>query len=319
MQRLFFLLLALTLGACSHHSGDPGPVVEEGGINFVTNAEFDGSRFRVFLTLQDGREVSVNTDENTISGAPESSPVPGHQAHSWILSKEVPEGTSLVYALLSWDPDNPQDYLMAGWWAEFNGEHRPNLTYQNLEEYSILDGPEFHAETPPELPVDGSASYVGPAGGTYWYVPGATLEQQYYVFDGWEASVSLSADFETGTVSGCIGCTGDFVVRSALVPASRGNVHFDISDFEVHLEAHPYDGKMEFDGGAVQVHHPTRQITHAEGSWGGTFSSMPDSDGNPRLVGGFASGNFEENDDSYGNFFGSFMGLSQTFLEHDSE
>ncbi len=319
MQRLLFLLLALALGACSNHSGAPGPVMEDEGIVFETNAEFNGPRLRVFLTLEDGREVSVNTHDDAISGVAEPSPIPGHHATSWTLSKEVPEGTSLVYALASWNPDNPQDYLMAGWWAEFNGEHPPNLTYQNLEEYSILDGPEFHSEAPAGLLVSGSASYEGPAGGEYYYVPSTTMEPQPFVVDGWEAMASLNADFEAGTISGCVGCTGDFVVRTALVPASRGDVHLDISDFEMHLEAHPYDGKPDFDGGAVQIHHPARQITPTEGSWGGSFSRTPDGDGKPRLVAGFAYGDFEENDGSFGGFFGSFLGLSEAVRDPDPE
>ena len=117
----------------------------------------------------------------------------------------------------------------------------------------------------PTVPVSGIASYAGPAGGNYSYVPGATLEQRQFVFDGWEGLVTLTADFGAGTVRGCIGCIGDLTVRAAVAPASRGDVQHDISDYEVHIGEQPF-GAGSFDGGPVEVRHPTRQITQCCGS-----------------------------------------------------
>lgn len=305
------LLLALVLGACGVK---PQMTEEDGGIDFGRNSEFQGPWLRVYLDLKDGREVSVNTEDDAVSTGTERSPIPGHQARYWRFVQQEPEGTSYVYALVSWDGDDPADYLMAGWWAHFDGEQPPDLTYGNLYEYSILDGPELDPEAPPELPVAGTASYAGPAGGVYVYVPGETLEERHFVVDGWEATATLSADFGSGMMSGCVGCVGDFVMRTALFPASRGDVQADISDYELHLAAHPWREDGTFDGAMAEVLHPSREIVGSEGEWGASLSSRADADGNPRLIAGFAGADFEEADGSIGGFFGSFVGLSETFL-----
>ena len=68
----------------------------------------------MFLNLSDGRPVSVNTEDDAVGTAAEPSPIPGHEARNWSFVKEEPEGTSIVYAVASWDGDDPADYLMAG-------------------------------------------------------------------------------------------------------------------------------------------------------------------------------------------------------------
>ena len=311
------ILAALALGACASGT-DPEMAEDDGGIVFERNSEFQGPRLRVFLKLKDGRPVSVDTDEDAVATEAQPSPIPGHRARNWSFVKEEPEGTSLVHAVVSWDGDDPADYLMAGWWAYFDGQSPPELTFANLEEYAIVDGPELDPGAPPDLPAEGTASYAGPAGGVYFHVPGATAEQSHFVLDGWEATVTLEADFGAGTVSGCVGCLGDFVTRPAVVPASRGDVVADISDYELHFAPRPYGADGTFDGGAAEVRHPTRQIVRSQGSWGGSFSGKADADGNPRLIAGFGGAGYEEEDGTFGSFFGSFVGMTETFREPGS-
>lgn len=74
---------------------------------------------------------------------------------------------------------------MAGYWAYYPGRHAPELDPLDTEGYAILDGPEIDPADPPAMPVAGTASYVGLAGGNYSYVPGATLGQRRFVFDSW--------------------------------------------------------------------------------------------------------------------------------------
>ena len=70
-----------------------------------------------------------------------------------------------------------------------------------------------------------------------------------------------------------------------------------------------------FERDRVTVRHPERVVTHSEGDWGGAMSSRQDTDGKPRLVAGFSGAYFEESDSSKGEFFGSFLGLSEPFRE----
>ena len=307
MRILVFLLMAGLLAGCQTSAP------EEEGIRFERNSQFSTQYLRVYLSLQDGRPLTVNTLDDVESAESFETPIPGHRAQAWRFLKDEKHGTSLAYAAVSWDPDDPADYLMAGWWAYYPDQHPPDLDPLDTEEYSIVDGPEIDPGHPPEVPVSGTASYAGLAGGVYAYVPGATIEERHFVFDGWEGLATLSADFGEGTVSGCIGCVGDLTVRAAVAPASRGDVQHDISDYEMHLLEQPF-GTGNFDGGATEVRHPNREVALSRGRWGGSLSNKPDVAGNPRLLTGFGASYFEEADGSLGNLFGSFVGLSEDFL-----
>ena len=309
MRIFVFVFLPFLLTACQ----STGPE-DDGGINFERNSQFTTEYLRVFLTLDNGLPLSVNTLDDVQSVEEFDTPFPDHEGRAWRFLKEERHGTSLAYAAVSWDDDDDSDYLMAGWWAYFPDQHPPELDPFDVVEYSIVDGPEIDPAAPPEMPMTGTASYFGLAGGVFAYVPGATIEQQHFVFDGWEGRATLEADFAAGTVSGCIGCDGDLSVRTAVVPVSQGDVQHDISGYEMHLAAQPF-GEGSFDGSRAEVRHPTREIVDSDGRWGGTFSNRMDSAGNPRLVAGFGSASFEEGDGSLGRLFGSFVGLSEDYLE----
>ncbi|MCY4148976.1 MAG: hypothetical protein OXF73_06455 [Gammaproteobacteria bacterium] len=277
------------------------------------NTEFQASRIRVFIQNDEDRELSVNSTEDLVVSESEESPIPDHIARRWHLSKVDSDGTSIVIALVSWDENNPTDYLMAGWWAQFNGQQPPNLTYSSLDEYAIVDGPEFDTQITPELtmPTEGTASYIGPAGGIYWYVPGETSEEGYAKVDGWEARIEMEANFDSGTLGGRIDSFRDF---EALVAASYGEVQFDIKDYEIRLIQARYDEKGIIEDGIVEILHPsTHPVASPESSWQAFFSNLPDRENNPRLLGGFAEASFTEEDGSEGGFFGNFVGLSEGF------
>lgn len=307
MRLLALIFVGGLLAGCGGSSPE-----EDGSIDFGRNSQFATEYLRVFVTPKDGSSLSVNTLDDSVSAASVDTPIPGHRGREWNFLKEEKHGTSVVTATVSWDHDNPADYLMAGYWAYYPGQHPPELDPLDTEEYAILDGPEIDPADPPSLPLSGTASYAGPAGGNYSYVPGATIQQENppFVFDAFEGVVTLEADFQAGTVSGCIGCVGDLTRRTAVAPASRGDVRHDISDYELHMLAAPF-GTGHFDGGEVDVRHPTREIAFCCGSWGASLSNKPDATGKPRLIAGFAGAGFEEEDGSRSSLFGSFVGLSE--------
>ena len=317
-MRLTVILLgaALVLGA----SGCMGsPADDEDGIDFGRNSEFAGPTLRVFLTLEDGREVSVNTTDDAVDSRSAVTPIPGHQARDWTFIKDVEEGTSIAYALASWDGDNPADYLMAGWWAEFPDQHLPALSFRDSIQYAIVDGPEIDPSNPPRLPLEGQATYIGQAGGLYAYVPGTDWgeDEGAYVIDEYEGTITMTADFVDATLSGCIGCTGDLVTRRAHFGIFLGDEVLDVraiaAHYELHLGVTPLNPDGTFEHVDVTVNHPERTVTQSEGHWGGSLSNIPDQDGNPRLVAGFSAADFEESDGSAGQFFGTFVALSEPF------
>lgn len=277
---LLAVITLLTASACARIGGSPPPP-DQDGISFERNSEFSGPSLRVFVQLDDGSEASVNTADDAIATRPGSTPIPGHRARDWTFVKDVQRGTSVVYALVSWDPDNPADYLMAGWWAQFPGQHLPELSFRDSVQYAIVDGPETDPAAPPELPLEGEATYTGQAGGLYTYVAGSDWgeDEGAYVIDEYEGVITITADFADATLSGCIACTGDLVTRRAHFGIFLGDEVRDVraiaAHYELHLGATPFNLDGTFEHVDVTVKHPERTITHSEGHWGGSLSNIP--------------------------------------------
>ncbi len=315
---LLIALLALTAVGCADRSDEPP---DDRIINLERNSEFDGATLRIFVTLEDGAEASVNSDDDVIGSTEEATPLPGHRARAFAFLRDREAGTSLAYGLLSWDPVNPEDYLVFGWWAEFPGQHPPVLSLADSLQYAIVDGPELDHGLQPDLPVEGTASYVGQAGGLYSYVPGGDPgdNAENLVIEEYEGMLTLTADFRDRTVRGCIGCEGDLVTRRAhfgvILGPGLGDAPDAAGDYELHLATSIIREDGTFERERVTVEHPTRVVTRSEGFWGGAFSNRPDTDGNPRLVAGFSNVSYTESDGSEGAFFGSFLGLSAAFGE----
>ncbi len=106
---------------------------------------------------------------------------------------------------------------MAGCWAEFPGQHRPAPDFSESARYAIVDGPELDPADPPELPLEGRATYTGSSGGLYAYSAGSDWgdDEGVHVLDEYEGTITLTADFSNGTLSGCVGCVGGLVTRRA--------------------------------------------------------------------------------------------------------
>ena len=209
-----------------------------------------------------------------------------------------------------------------GWWTQFHDQHPPELSFKGSERFAIIDGPEIDHGVVPQLPVDGTATYTGQAGGLYQYVAGSDWgeDEGGFVIDEYVGILSLTADFADGTLKGCIGCVGDLVTQRAHFGVFLGDDPIDVQglakDYELHLATAfiREDGMFERD--RVTLRHPERTITLSEGNWGGALSSRQDTNGNPRLVAGFSGVYFEESDGSKGDFFGSFLGLSDAFRQN---
>ena len=194
---------------------------------------------------------------------------------------------------------------MSGWWAEFPEQYLPDLSFDDSETYAIVDGPEIDSASPPDLPLQGQATYAGPAGGLYYY----GSEVAGYVIDEYEGIANLTAYFGARTISGCIGCAGDLITRRAHFSVFLGEDVRDRevteTDYELHLGEVRFDAVYgTFEGGTIRVTHPDRTIIASDGSWGGALSSKPDQAGHPRLVAGFTGVDFVEDDGGEGALWG---------------
>ena len=306
---------SLALAACSAKEKP------DGFIQLERNSEFDGEALRFFVTLDDGTEASVHTDDDLVGNMRAPTPMPGHRAHALTFLKETEAGTSVAHALLSWNPDDPADYLAFGWWTQFPDQHVPDLSFADSEQFAIIDGPEIDHGLLPQVPADGTVTYTGQAGGLYTYTFGSDWgeDEGEFVIDEYQGALTLTADFADGTIRGCIGCVGDLVTSRAHFGVFLGRDPIDAQgiakEYELHLASAIFREDGQFERDRVTVRHPERTVTSFEGSWGGALSSRQDTDGNPRLVAGFSGVEFEESDGSEGEFFGSLLGLSDTFRQ----
>ena len=316
------LLPVLALASCAcvglaGCSGDSSPVAaeeDEGGIHYTRNSSFAGGHLAVFLVLDDGTFRTVHSLTDIFAERPFETPIPGHEGKAQTFLKTHEGGTSVAHGVLSWDPDDPGDYLMAGWWAEFPGQRPPELSLADSEQYAIVDGPEITQLSRPQFPAGGSASYVGRAGGLYAY------EADAYVVDEYEGVISLQVDFADRTMEGCIGCLGDLVTRRAHFGAFLGEDVIDtdsfVLDHEIHLGALEFDElRGQFYGTEATVAHPELEIVASSGTWGGQISGRPDATGLPRLVAGFSYADFSDENGGEGAFYGTFVALSPDLRE----
>ena len=162
----------------------------------------------------------------------------------------------------------------------------------------------------------GTATYNGRAGGLYLGVSGAdtvstpgTFEEGQY-----QGNVRLTADFGTNQISGRI-FNVDVYNVNGLEP--NGNTYFNpfltSTAYEAHLAPVSINSNGTFGGDGVSVTHPDLTITSSTGSWGGRFSNVNDSAGNPRTAAGTNAAYFTTAGGSEAILTGAFYGATEQF------
>ena len=291
--------------------------MEEERIDFSRTTEFDGNVLTVDLSSDD-RTLKLNTLRDVIATEGFRPALPNQSGRSWVLRNTAYDSTSLVYAVVSWDNDDPTDYLAAGWWV-----HVPLAAPgpRNIERAIFIDGPEIDSmANPPDMPVSGQAHYVGGAGGVVQYEFGSSwggLAGQYALGE-YTATMTVTADFDEGTVAGCLGCIGDIEperrhiasVYEDVLGIDLPDLLAPVKDYEIHFAAVAYGRDSTFESELVTVAHEERTPATIDGHWGGSFSNVDDAKGNPRLVNGFTDAYFMEPDGSAGILWGIFNALS---------
>ena len=229
-------------------------------------------------------------------------------------------GKILLHATVSWHDADPADYLAAGWWLIYP----PDVPYWAFEAATrgvFLDGPELNPAEPPDLPLTGTASYVGGMGGLYTYNYGRAWGElagstEFTEFNG---PVSLTADFDDNRLTGCLGCLAPIEIAPGqhLYPILSWRDPDPASspaDYDLHFTA-SFNATGAFEDTTVSVAHPDRTIVSSAGTWQGQFSNVPDADGNPRRVVGSTDVLFAEDDGSHGRFTGIFDALTPKTIE----
>ena len=328
-QRVFVAAMAgavLVLSGCGGGGNDeagPLPPVEIPTLTpesqpFRTATSFVEGVFSVDVQLPDGGTRTLNTIRDFDATWARFLPrplQPNHSSREWLLANNHYDGLVFLYAVVDWNNADPTDYLAAGWWLIYP----PDVPFDEIEAAArgiFLDGPELDPGYPPDLPVAGTATYIGAMGGLYTYNYGRAWgdlagSDEVAEFTG---SLSLTADFGQSRLAGCLGCLKPIETAPGrhLHPAVPWWVDDPVAlpaDYEVRFEA-PIGARGAFEDTAITVAHPDRTIVNSAGTWQGQFSNVPDEDGNPRRVAGSADVLFAENDGSHGRFTGIFDALT---------
>ncbi len=287
---------------------------------FRTHTTFVDHVLSVDVRTQDGRIRTLDTVRHLDGswGRFLPRPVqPGHSSREWILAENHYDGRILAHAVVSWDDADPTDYLTAGWWLVYP----PDVPIHRVESATrgvFLDGPELDPANPPNLPLAGTATYVGGMGGLYTYSYGRAWGELAGSSEVTEfvGAVSLTADFDRNRLAGCLGCLEPietdpgrhlYPILSWRDPDPAASP----AGYDVHFEASIGAGGA-FEDTAIAVAHPDRAIVSSAGTWQGLFSNVPDADGNPRRVVGSADVLFAEDDGSHGRLTGIFDALTPT-------
>ena len=321
------LFVSLTAG-CYGGGGAPPPPIPTPTLDptpqpFRTQTTFVDNVLSVDVRYHDGRTRTLDTIRHRQAswGLYLPRPLqPNHSSREWLLTENYYDGRILLYTVVDWDDDDPADYLAAGWWLVYPSG-APYYAVESATRGVFVDGPELDPARPPDLPLTGTATYVGGSGGLYTYNYGRDWGELAGSSEMTEFAgvIALTADFDSKRITGCLGCLRP-------IETSPGRHLYPIltwrspdpaslpTDYDLHFSA-SFDAKGAFEDTAITVTHPERNITQAAGTWRGQFSNVPDADGNPRRVVGSSDVHFAEDDGSSGRFTGIFDALTPATLE----
>ena len=323
-----FILLTLMAGCFGSSSAPPPipiPTLEPTPQPFRTRTTFVDNVLSVDVRYHDGRTRTLDTDRHRDGswGLYLPRPLqPGHISRESLLSENHYDGRILLYAVVDWNDADPSDYLAAGWWLVYP-PGAPIRAVDFATRGVFIDGPELDPARPPDLPLTGTATYVGGSGGVYTYNYGRDWGELAGSSDHTEFAgvISLTADFESKRITGCLGCLDQIETAPGrhlypILTWRTPDPAASPADYDLRFSA-SFDAKGAFEDTEITVMHPERTITTSAGTWRGQFSNVPDIDGNPRRVVGSTDVHFAEDDGSRGRFTGIFDALTPATLKPD--
>ena len=299
---------------------------DSGGVSSdVAGTEFGEGQLTATITRQGAGPLALDTATDTLFSY-DVPYVPGYTLRTWALLSDTDEGALVSYHVVNWNNDDASDYLAAGYWIHLVDETQ-SLQFTSAEAGVFVDGPELSTLTAPVLPEDGQLTFAGPAQGFYVgrYGMNPVVAEGSTEYGEFSSSILLTADFDEGTIGGCMGCPqagsedGGFEVSAFFfvdgASGEPGQLPGRVLDHQIHLQAPlPMDGTFRngSDGGVnVTLVAGNAELAESSGTWGGKFSNIQDAAGDPRLVAGTVGASFKSSLGGEGAFFGTFVGLNQ--------
>lgn len=275
---------------------------------------FDGTTAEVTVTQEDGSTFTFDSsDDAWHSGAisPAQPQVPPDQTdvrYSYHVHEASESLFFASYIERGWeDADN---WYVRGYWLR--GGSNPYLHKADVELGTYIDSPEIDSASPPTLPDTGTATYSGDANGVYYHdLADGSREIGQYIGD-----MTLNIDFATGVLDYCTGCTRQTLLYGHHVSVNGETTRFTGVANELIYRATATvreDGTFETQNTSLTRTAGSERspVVYNKGSLGGTFSNIPDSDGNPRAVMGTGGGEYEYENGDRGAWVGSFLGTTK--------
>ena len=307
------------------NSNRPIVFLEYGVIDTVEGPESPGATdFRPFVFqdadgngLDDGREMQANMYQaliNTMERYPGL--VDGILwTENWIASdqkwaehwgrrrgwsvRDKPSEDVVRAAYESWS-----EWLTGGYWMRVSEDMSVN------EAGAFVDAPELAGT--PSLPMIGTATYQGVATGGYARVYGDDFGEASagsHEIGSYGGELELTADFTASRISGRV---QSIEVDGLHTPQAGGIRPFNgVSvPYEIVLEATSFNQDGFTGSTSVASINPEHEIANSRGTWGGKFSTVPDSDNNPRMIAGTHGVRFTSTEGTHGSFIGVFVGVT---------
>ncbi|MCY4613135.1 MAG: hypothetical protein OXB94_05900 [Nitrospira sp.] len=205
-------------------------------------------------------------------------------------------------------PDR-SDYLAGGYWLFFDAD------LNAIEMGAFIDGTDYPADFTSNLPVTGTATYRGRAGGLYVAAAGSdTLSPGATELGEYEGRAGLTADFGTMRIHGLVDQVQTFnVVGQHANGVPHVNPYLEDANMEMMLGPVSINQNGTFWGSNVEFTSDEYTITSSTGSWAGQFSNVADRQGNPRAAAGTNAGFFETAGGSRVGLTGAFYGATERF------
>ena len=295
------------------HQGAIAEVASD-GTTVTVGPGVDIPRIEFTVRRTDESEFSMSTDTDRFEPASSVRGMARPAVKTALLYYDEDEA---VYSMVvvDWASDDATDYLAGGYWVYAEGDIYGSHVYTGAEGGAFVDGPEIDGT--PEMPMTGTATYRGYAAGAYGGqyaddfagLPEGTVELGEY-----EGRIALEVDFADETISGRVShiSIGRYINEPGADEAYFRQLNN--SGYELVLGSTPLSSDGTFTGTDVTVTHPLLAFS-STGSWGGRFSTVDDSDGNPRRVAGTAGGTGATPGGSTAHFVGMFYADSEQFVE----
>ena len=274
---------------------------------------FQGDTFFIRGNRSDGTVLSLNTRDHLYEVETDLvSPITGRNWDYGTLFDYDASSATAMYAAVDYDPNDYGDWISGGYWLHVRGNWRAGAV-TGVEIGAFVDGPEISG--PASVPVTGTATYNGTAGGLAFTrtgsdspdgIPVGTYEALEYT-----ASFRAVADFSDMTISASIYDIGGYGYQA--YPDGTLLEGYGTTPGTLHYGPTPIAADGTWSGTAFSATDPRFTFTTVEGSWGGQFSTIDDANGDPRLVAGTHGGRIVSSGGSESVFIGGHHAVTDNF------